>query len=69
MREVDEYVFDYVCEDACVEVAMVKSVKKCSPGGRSQAISHENTLRVPIYCAGQVRGRLIMVCGAPRPMA
>ena len=42
--------------------------RQCSPGGRSQASSH-NTLHVPIYCAGQVRGRLLIVCGAPRPTA
>ena len=28
----DEYVISYVCEDVCVKVASVKSVKKCSPG-------------------------------------
>ena len=35
-----------------------------SPGGSSQASAHMNSLRVPIYCAGQVRGRLLLVCGA-----
>ena len=55
VRKNDEYVIDYACEDACVKAANVKSVKKCSFGGRSQACAHKNTLRVPIYCAGQVR--------------
>ena len=33
VKKVDEIVIDYACEDACVKVANVKSVKKCSPGG------------------------------------
>ena len=41
VRKPDEDVIDYVCEDACVKVVNVKSVKKYSPGegggGRSQA--------------------------------
>ena len=33
--------------------------------GCSQECAHKSTLRVPIYCAGQVRGRLSIVSGAP----
>ena len=55
MRKIDEYVIDYACEDACVNVANVKSVKKCSPGGMHPS-THKNALCVPTYCAGQVRG-------------
>ena len=70
----DQDVFDYALEDGCVKVANVKSVKKSSPGrkGRGKMLpsAHKNTLRVP-GCAGQARGgegrgRLIIVCGAPR---
>ena len=58
----------WLCESCKCEVGK-DSMIECSPGGRSQASHHKNTLRVPIYCAGQVRGRLIIVCGAPRPAA
>ena len=41
VRKIDEYVIDYACEDGCVKVTNVKSVKKCSPwegggGGREK---------------------------------
>ena len=39
------------------------------PGGHSQASPHKDTLPVPICCAGHVRGRLLIVCGAARPTA
>ena len=32
LRKIDEYVINYACEDACVKIENVKSVKKCSPG-------------------------------------
>ena len=31
VRKIDEYVTDYARKDACVTVANMKSVKKCSP--------------------------------------
>ena len=31
VRKIDESVIDFACEDACVKVTNVKSVKKCSP--------------------------------------
>ena len=37
VRKIDDYITDYACEDGCVKVANMKSVKKCSPGGLSQA--------------------------------
>ena len=57
MRKIDEYVIDYACEDACVKVANVKSVKKCSPGevggeGEAPKCPQEH-LRLPTY---SVRG-------------
>ena len=42
VRKTDVYVIDYACEDACVKVANVKSLKKCyaeegeGGGGSSQ---------------------------------
>ena len=57
----DEYVNDYACEDGCVKVENVKTAKtRCLKvrQGCSQASAHKSTRRVPIYCAGQVRGRL-----------
>ena len=76
VRKIDGNVVDYACENGCVKVANVRSVEvgknsmiECSPGGRSQASAHKNTRCVPIYCAGQVRGRLTIVCGAPGPTA
>ena len=54
MSNFDQDVFDYALEDACVKVANVKSVKKCSRTMLPSA--HKNTLRVLSYCAGQVRG-------------
>ena len=60
MSNFDQDVFDYALEDGCVKVANVKSVNKGSPGrrGRGKMLpsAHKSTLRVPSYCAGQVRG-------------
>ena len=60
-----EYVIDYACEDGCVKVENVKLAKTRLPVGCSQASAHKSTLRLLIYCAGQVRGSLLIVCGAP----
>ena len=58
-RKIDEHVIDYACEDACVKVANVKSVKKCSPGegvggggGRDAPKCPQEDLRVPTYSIG-----------------
>ena len=32
VRKIDQYVIDYACEDACVKVTNVKSLKKCCQG-------------------------------------
>ena len=62
----DQDVFDYALEDACVKVANVKSVKKCSPGRRPQAPTRTPCVYRFIV---PVRGHLIIVCGAPWPTA
>ena len=55
-----EYVIDYTCEHGCIKVENVKKAKmrrlKVRQGGCSQASAHRSTLRVQIYCAGQVKG-------------
>ena len=57
----------WLCESWKREVGK-DSMIECSPVGCSQASAHRSTLCVPIYCAGQVRRRLLIVCGAPRPL-
>ena len=57
-RKINEHVIEYACEDACVKVANVKSVKKCSPGegvgggGRDAPKCPQEHLRVPTYSIG-----------------
>ena len=59
MRKNDEYVIDYACEDGCVKVENAKTGKDSMieswPGGVSKRLP-TRVPRVPIYCAGQVRG-------------
>ena len=57
MRKIDEYVIDYACEDACVKVANVKSVKKCLPGkeagGGTLPSAHKNTCVYLLIASGE----------------
>ena len=50
--------------ESCKREVGKDSMIECSPGDTPKLVP-TRTLRVPIYCAGQVRGRLIIVCGAP----
>ena len=68
MSNIDKDANDCACEDACVKVTNVKSVKKCSPGGRSQAAASTSCVSWFI-ASGEVRWHLLIVCGAPRPTA
>ena len=58
VRKIDEDVFDYACEDACVKVANVKSVKKCSPGeGAGEGTlpnAHKSTCVYLLIASGDV---------------
>ena len=63
--KIDEYIIDYACEDACVKVPNVKSIKKCSSmadvdqgggGGGEVSSANNNTLHVASCCASRVRG-------------
>ena len=56
VRNNDEYVIDYACEDGCVKVENVKTAKQVRQGMFRQGSAHMSTLRAPIYWAGQVRG-------------
>ena len=47
----------WLCE-SCKRKVGKDSMNECSPGARSQACPHKSTLRVPVYCAGKVRGRV-----------
>ena len=49
---IDEYVIDYACEVACVNVANVKSVTKCLPGGGGEGRGNKET-----FPADKYRGR------------
>ena len=71
VRKIDEYVIDFACEDACVKVTNVKSVKKCSPEDEAGEGRSLLPTRTPActYLKRWGRGRLIIVCAAPRPMA
>ena len=56
MRKIDKYFIDYACEDACVKVANVKSVKKYSPEegvGRDALKCPQEHLHVPTYSVGE----------------
>ena len=44
-KKIDEYIIDHAWEDGCVKIANMKSVKKCSSGGRC----HVPT-RTPCVC-------------------
>ena len=70
VRKIDEYVIDYVCEDACVKFANVKSVTwEIFARGRWDALTRTPSVYrviVPVRW-GEGRGRLIIVCGAPWP--
>ena len=66
VRKIDEYVIDYACEGACVKVANVMSVKKCLPGGCSQAPTRTPCVYRFIV---PIRWRLIIVCRLWSPLA
>ena len=57
MRKVDENVIDYACQNACVKVANVKSVKKGLPGegvwGRTLSNAHKNTCVYQLIASGE----------------
>ena len=57
MRKIDEYIIDYTCDDACVKVADVKSVKNCSPGeGAGEGTlpsAHKNTCVYLLIASGE----------------
>ena len=60
VKNIDKYVINYACEDACVKVANVKSVKNVHQGGGGgggggggASKCPQEHLRVPSYCAGK----------------
>ena len=58
MRKIDEYVIDYACEDTCVKVANVKSVKKFARGGvggggGTLPSAHKNTCVCLLIASGE----------------
>ena len=55
VREIDEYVIDEACKDACVKVANAKSVKKCSPGGGGGMLpsAHKNICVYQLKALGE----------------
>ena len=59
VRKIDEYVIDYACEDACMKVANVKSVKKCLPGRHPQAQEHPVCADL-LYRSGEATTNIIM---------
>ena len=65
--------FDQRCIRLCIWGCLCESCKhevgKEMFARTTLPSAHKNTLRVLRYCAGQVRWRLIIVCGALSPMA
>ena len=73
VRKYDEYVIDYACENGCVKVENVKTAKtrlKVYQGVFPSECTQEHTACTDLLCrSGEGRGRLIIVCGAPRSTA